>query len=130
MQPESRIAITLKHTNTSKEELKELFAPTCHYLCVGNETCKKHSANTSGGHLHAYLHLKEQRRVLDIYRSVKDIFQGRYVGMPEVWKLQQCSFMKNKQEKQNMDAIHWIRSCKKDTEWLEYGESDNIRYES
>eukprot|EP00973_Karenia_brevis_P096269 12431439-Karenia_brevis.AAC.1 len=129
LQLETRMAITLKHTSVPKIEFEAFFAPACQYLCIGYEMCNERELNTSDIHMHAYLQLKKPTRVLDIYRSVTDKFQGRCVGLPEVWKLQPCNFMKNKKEKQSMDAFHWIRLCKKDAEYLEHSKPHDDRDE-
>eukprot|EP00973_Karenia_brevis_P073162 10163482-Karenia_brevis.AAC.1 len=116
------MAIMLKDTNISKEEVQDFFAPTCHHLCIGYDMSENLASKSCGTHVLAYLQLKERKRVLDIYRSLRDKFQGRYGGLPEAWKLQQCSFINKAEEKHNMDAIHWIRCCKKDPEYIEFGE--------
>eukprot|EP00973_Karenia_brevis_P096298 12431465-Karenia_brevis.AAC.1 len=118
---ESRMAITLMHASAPQENLRHLFAPMCHYLCIGHEFCEGLPPVISGFHMHCYLQLKERRRVLDIYRLVRDSFRNQYYGLPEVWKLVQCSFRDPKDKRENMDAIYWIRQCKKDNKYFEYG---------
>eukprot|EP00973_Karenia_brevis_P040868 5655067-Karenia_brevis.AAC.1 len=116
------MAITLKHATVPKEQVQDVFANICHHLCIGHEVCEGLAPADLGVHMHAYLQLKERSRALDIYRLVRDKFRDQYHGLPEVWKLNECSFTEFKHKKENMDAIYWIRYCKKDGKYFEYGE--------
>eukprot|EP00973_Karenia_brevis_P058415 8134406-Karenia_brevis.AAC.1 len=63
-----RIALTLKNASVSKEVVRDLFAPMCHFLCIGREMCEGGEPGKSSNDLHIYLQLRERQRLLDIHR--------------------------------------------------------------
>ena len=107
----SRVALTIKHSDVQKEELRDLFAPMCHYLRVGHELHKEHVPDQPDDHLHAYLQLSTQKRLGEIYRIVQDKFDNRFHGRPDVRQLPS-----------HTDAAKWNNYCKKDGDYLDHGE--------
>ena len=97
------MALTLKHTNVSKEELRDLLAPICHYVRVGHELHEEHMPDRPDDHLHAYLQLSAQKRLGDIYKLVQTKFDNRYYGRPDVRQLST-----------HTKAAKWNTCCKKD----------------
>lgn len=107
----SRVALTIKHTDVSKEELLDLLAPTCHYLRVGHELHEEHVPDRPDDHLHAYLQLSAQKRLGEIYKLVQTQFNNRYYGRPDVRQLPT-----------HTDAAKWNNYCKKDGDYIDHGE--------
>ena len=99
----SRIALTIKHTDVQKEELRDFLAPMSHYVRVGHELHEEHVADRPDDHLHAYLQLSAQKRLGEIYKLVQTQFNHRYYGRPDVRQLPT-----------HTDAAKWNNYCKKD----------------
>ena len=107
----SRVALTIKHTDVQKEELRDLLGPMCRYLRVGHELHEEHVPDRPDDHLHAYLQLSAQKRLGEIYKLVQDKLDDRYYGRPDVRQLPS-----------NTDAAKWNNYCKKDGDYIDHGE--------
>ena len=106
-----RLALTIKHTDVQKEELRDLLAPMCNYLRVGHEFHEEHVEDRPDDHLHAYLQLKSQKRLGDIYKLVQTNLDTRYYGRPDVRQLPSRT-----------DAAKWNNYCKKEGDYIDHGE--------
>ena len=104
-------AVTLKHTSVTKEELRDLFAPMCHYVRVGHELHVEQVPDRPDDHLHAYLQLSAQKRLGEVYKLVQENIDCRYYGRPDVRQLAA-----------NTDAAKWSNYCKKDGDYTDHGE--------
>ena len=107
----SRVALTIKHTDVQKEELRDLLAPMCHYVRVGHELHEEQLPERPDDHLHAFLQLSTQKRLGEVYKLVQDKFDKRFYGRPDVRQLPS-----------NTDAAKWNNYCKKDGDYIDHGE--------
>ena len=107
----SRIALTIKHTDVPKEELRDFLAPLCHYVRVGHELHQEHVPERPDDHLHAYLQLSAQKRLGEVYKLVQDKFDKRFYGRPDARQLPS-----------NTDAAKWNNYCKKGGDYIDHGE--------
>ena len=107
----SRIALTIKHNDVKKEELRDLFAPMSHYVRVGHELHEERVAGRPDDHLHAYIQLTAQKRLGEIYKLVQEKFDNRYYGRPDV-----------RQPPSHTDAAKWNNFCKKEGDYVDHGE--------
>ena len=107
----SRVALTVKHTDVPKEELRDFLAPLCHYVRVGHELHQEHVPEKPDDHLHAYLQLSAQKRLGEVYKLVQDKFDKRFYGRPDARQLPS-----------NTDAAKWNNYCKKGGDYIDHGE--------
>lgn len=109
----SRAAITVPHTSVTKEELQSLLEPMCNYVRVGLEFHKEdhHIDGQPDEHLHAFIQLKSQKRLGQIYEVIDKSTQGRKYGRVDVRQLAT-----------NTDAAKWNNYVKKDGDFIDCGE--------
>lgn len=106
----SRLALTLSHTLITKEALSSFLAPYCDYIRVGHELHKHSIEGHPDDHLHAFLQLKSQKRLGQLYKLVSDQFLNSFYGRPDLRQLAT-----------NTDAAKWNNYVKKEGDFLDFG---------
>lgn len=119
----SRCAVTIKHTSVTKEEAVALFKPLCHFVRCGHELHKEQIEGYPDDHLHLYLQLSTQKRLMQIYKLIRDNFDDRMYGRPDVRQLVGGTDKSTGRLYTAEEAsCRWNNYCKKEDDYLDEGE--------